>query len=71
LRGRGCEPSGHFSEPTVHRGLRHTLHQLHHSPDPRHFNANYAGLFPWLDTLFGTRSPPPVVKKRSRLRSQG
>lgn len=33
------------------------FHQLHHSPDPRHFNANYAGLFPWLDTLFGTRSP--------------
>jgi sterol desaturase/sphingolipid hydroxylase (fatty acid hydroxylase superfamily) len=31
------------------------FHHLHHSPQRRFFNANYAGLLPVLDVLFGTR----------------
>lgn len=31
------------------------FHHLHHSPQPRFFNANYAGLLPVLDVLGGTR----------------
>lgn len=30
------------------------FHHAHH--DPRTMHRNYAGLFPWLDTLFGTRA---------------
>src|SRR5260221_896332 len=32
-------------------------HRLHHSADPRYFNANYAALFPAFDWLFGTAKP--------------
>jgi sterol desaturase/sphingolipid hydroxylase (fatty acid hydroxylase superfamily) len=32
-------------------------HRLHHSTDPRYFNANYASLFPAIDWLFGTAKP--------------
>lgn len=32
-------------------------HRLHHSADPRYFNANYASLFPVIDWLFGTAKP--------------
>lgn len=30
------------------------FHHAHHSHEPRLFNANYAGTFPFLDRLFGT-----------------
>jgi sterol desaturase/sphingolipid hydroxylase (fatty acid hydroxylase superfamily) len=33
------------------------FHHAHHSTDPRRFNANYAGLLPVLDRLFGTWQP--------------
>jgi sterol desaturase/sphingolipid hydroxylase (fatty acid hydroxylase superfamily) len=33
------------------------FHHAHHSSDPRRFNANYAGLLPVLDRLFGTWQP--------------
>jgi sterol desaturase/sphingolipid hydroxylase (fatty acid hydroxylase superfamily) len=32
-------------------------HRLHHSADPRYFNANYASLFPMIDWLCGTAKP--------------
>lgn len=32
-------------------------HRLHHSTDPRYFNANFAALFPAFDWLFGTAKP--------------
>jgi sterol desaturase/sphingolipid hydroxylase (fatty acid hydroxylase superfamily) len=36
------------------------VHRLHHSLDPAHFNANFAGAFPVWDLIFGTyRGPRP------------
>jgi sterol desaturase/sphingolipid hydroxylase (fatty acid hydroxylase superfamily) len=35
------------------------FHHLHHSTDPRFFNANYAGLLPILDVLARTRRANP------------
>jgi sterol desaturase/sphingolipid hydroxylase (fatty acid hydroxylase superfamily) len=32
-------------------------HRLHHSTDPRYFNANFAALFPIFDWMFGTAKP--------------
>lgn len=32
-------------------------HRLHHSAEPRYFNANYAALFPAIDWLCGTAKP--------------
>lgn len=32
-------------------------HKIHHSSDPRDYDRNFAGTFPWLDRLFGTDRP--------------
>ncbi len=34
------------------------LHRLHHSSRPEDYNANYAGMFPVLDVMFGTYKQP-------------
>lgn len=49
------------------------FHHLHHHPEPRYFNANYAGLFPWLDTLFGTRvhERRDLLPTRALIRERG
>jgi len=33
-------------------------HRRHHSAEPRHFNSNYAALFPIFDVLFGSYRRP-------------
>ena len=35
-------------------------HNLHHSHDPRHYDRNFAGMFPVLDRLFGTHAAVPT-----------
>ncbi len=37
------------------------FHHAHHSHDPRLFNANFAGLFPWIDRIFGTYRRPRAL----------
>ena len=32
------------------------FHRVHHSHDPREYDRNFAGMFPALDTIFGTRA---------------
>jgi lathosterol oxidase len=33
-------------------------HFIHHSRDPRHFNSNFAAIFPVIDVMFGTWRKP-------------
>ena len=32
------------------------FHRVHHSQDPREYDRNFAGMFPVIDTIFGTRA---------------
>lgn len=34
------------------------VHRIHHSRDPRHFDRNFADIFPFMDILFGTYEKP-------------
>lgn len=44
--------------PLSHVFVDNRYHFLHHSRDPKHFNSNFAALFPVLDRLFGTYQAP-------------